>query len=317
MIKAIRIFIAAAVLMSVSDSAHAVEKQIGAYLPENNLKIPEFSAMADGLSKGQYDSVLDLIESVYTPIVAKRGGRFSISRLWTNDSVNAAARRNGNDWIILMYGGLARHPLVTQDGFAVVACHELGHHLGGFPLRRAGPLSNEGQGDYFANAKCLRLIFGDSASQSFTRDPLDPIAVRACSSAHPNMPQDQVICARAATAALAQGRFLQQLGGEDTPPQFDTPDRSAVANTDDGHPKSQCRVDTALQASLCSKPATEDFSDDSPDPGACTLSQGHRVGMRPLCWYKPPPSEAPLAFERLRPAFDRASILSSLREPAF
>jgi hypothetical protein len=32
-----------------------------------------------------------------------------------------------------MFGGLARHELVTDDGFMMVVCHETGHHLGGAP----------------------------------------------------------------------------------------------------------------------------------------------------------------------------------------
>jgi hypothetical protein len=57
-----------------------------------------------------------------------------------------------------VYGGLARHGEITPDGFALVLCHEIGHHLGGVPRYSGanGWASNEGQSDYFAATKCLR-----------------------------------------------------------------------------------------------------------------------------------------------------------------
>lgn len=77
-------------------------------------------------------------------------------RLW-----NASAQRMGSTWVVNMYGGLARHNEITIDGFALVLCHEIGHHLGGAP--KYGGFNtwgtNEGGSDYFATLKCLRRIF--------------------------------------------------------------------------------------------------------------------------------------------------------------
>jgi Zn-dependent protease with chaperone function len=54
-----------------------------------------------------------------------------------------------------MFGGLARDPLVTKDGFSAVICHEIGHHIAGAPRKGFSWASNEGQADYFATTKCL------------------------------------------------------------------------------------------------------------------------------------------------------------------
>jgi len=42
----------------------------------------------------------------------------------------ASVDKQGQQFIH-MFGGLARHPLMTEDAFLLVACHEFGHHYGG------------------------------------------------------------------------------------------------------------------------------------------------------------------------------------------
>ena len=52
---------------------------------------------------------MDRVQSIYGPIVAAHGGRLVINRLWEDATVNASAEQVGGDWILNMYGGLARH----------------------------------------------------------------------------------------------------------------------------------------------------------------------------------------------------------------
>src|SRR6478609_9034269 len=59
-----------------------------------------------------------------------------------------------------MYGGLARRPEVTPDGFTLVVCHEVGHHFGGYPfVRDAYWAANDGQADYFSTLACARRLW--------------------------------------------------------------------------------------------------------------------------------------------------------------
>ena len=148
-----------ATLCASADAPRRVVLEEG-FLPPNNLQIPVGSLEDKGISLNEYDAVMDRIQALYGPIIAARGGRLVIKRLWDDPTVNASAVRDGDDYIINMYGGLARHATITQDGMALVACHELGHHLGGVP-KYAGMdwASNEGQADYFANLKCLHRVF--------------------------------------------------------------------------------------------------------------------------------------------------------------
>ena len=134
---------------------------IFACMPENNLYIPSTTDHQKGISRDIYDAVISKVESVYAPIVARKGAKLKIMRLWDSGIVNAGTCPNSKrEWIVNMYGGLARHALTTPDSFAGVICHELGHHLGGYPRKStAFWASNEGQSDYFASTKCLRRVF--------------------------------------------------------------------------------------------------------------------------------------------------------------
>ncbi|MBI4424819.1 MAG: hypothetical protein HY554_13895 [Elusimicrobia bacterium] len=252
------------------------------FLPSNNLRIPVGDVHARGIEQGMFDQVLDRVEKVYAPLVAAKGGRLVVHRLWDNATVNASAYQSGSDWHVNMYGGLARHAAVTADGFALVACHELGHHLGGIP-RKAGWATNEGGADYYSTLKCLRRVFDPAGRPA----AVDPAVASACDEAFGD-PDARHQCMRASMAGLSVASLFQALRPGSSPPAFSTPDPSVAKRTVDSHPPGQCRLDTYWQGALCPKPVDEDVSNAKEEPGACTLSQGHFVGLRPLCWYKPP-----------------------------
>ena len=262
------------------------------FLPPNNLKIPIGTFGAKSITKAQYDAVMDRIQAIYEPIVAARGGHLVINRLWDDETVNASAQQEGKDWIINMYGGLARHPAITQDGMALVACHELGHHLGGAPKYGGTDwASNEGEADYFANSKCLHRMFGDSASAVFTRMASDDQVAKAACAASYKSKGERALCLRSTAAGMSVTQLFRALRSQDAQPHYDTPDQTVVTEMFDAHPDTQCRLDTYYQASLCTVAFTKDISETNAADGACTLSQGHKAGMRPRCWYLPSPSE--------------------------
>ena len=261
------------------------------FLPENNLKIPVSPRSFGGLSEAQYNEVMDRLEDIYGPIVAAKGGVLKINRLWENPTVNSSAQRQGKYYILNMYGGLARHPSITQDGETLVACHEMMHHIGGAPKIEGMWATNEGQSDYAANLKCMRLMFSSSGTRGFTRMAApDPVAQKACQRIYKDKGQ-AALCLRVATAGLSVTGLFKAMHEETVDPAFDTPDQAAVEETSDDHPATQCRLDTYFQSALCSQPVSKPLSDGDPAKGTCTRSQGYYVGLRPLCWYKPPQSE--------------------------
>ena len=264
------------------------------FVPPNDMLIAVDSPEAKGVNEKQYNDVMDQIQAAYGPIVAARGGKLVINRRWSDATVNASAERQGSNYILNMYGGLARHESVTQDGLALVACHEMGHHLGGAPQypNRGWGASNEGQSDYFASLKCAHHIFASPGAASFTRIEGDKEqALASCAKVYAK-PADQTLCVRSSMAGMSLTSLLRVLRRETGPlPRFDTPDPKAVAKTSDSHPATQCRLDTYFTGALCSRSAADPLDDRNPAIGTCTRSQGYTVGLRPLCWYKPPVGE--------------------------
>lgn len=293
--KRMKMLLAAAPLLLLCLSSTPQKRTLcEGFLPENDLRIPVDRSLAHGIfslplgiTEESFNKVLDRAQEVYGPIIAARGGRLVINRFWTDPVVNASAEQRGDEWILNMYGGLARHEAVTADVFALVVCHELGHHLGGFPKKKFGRLTNEGGADYFATLKCLRKVFPEDVAPQ----DADTFAAEACSSAYPAGPQRN-ICLRSAATADSAAKLDYALRHRGPVPAFNTPDPSIVLATDDAHPQPQCRLDTRFQGTLCAKPVSEELSATSPEPGACTTSQGFIQGLRPLCWYHPAEGEA-------------------------
>ncbi|MDD5629749.1 MAG: hypothetical protein PHU21_11835 [Elusimicrobia bacterium] len=281
------------------------------FLPENDMKIPVGIKSVGGISQAQYNEVMDRLEAIYKPIVKAKGGVLVVNRMWEDATVNSSAQRQGNKYVLNMYGGLARHPAITQDGETLVACHEMAHHLGGAPKMSGwfGAWATiEGQSDYAANLKCMRLMFSDSGSAKFTRlAAADPVAQKACKQVYKDS-KKAALCLRVATAGLSVTSLFKIMHNETQDAAFDTPDPAVVAETSEDHPATQCRLDTYLQSALCSKPVSEALDDEDPSPGACTAAQGYRVGLRPLCWYKPTPAEGGGQL------FSRASVAPKLGE---
>ncbi|MBI3549816.1 MAG: hypothetical protein HY078_12330 [Elusimicrobia bacterium] len=265
-------------------------------LPENDLRIPVGSPFARGITEVEFNSILDAVERVYAPIVAAQGAKLVMNRDWKDDTVNAYASREGKEWHVSMLGGLARHEAITGHGFALVACHEVGHHLGGFPKKEMPDIdeadkylswaTNEGGSDYYANLKCLRRVLPVLKNAA-----VDPTAARACAGAYGADAAARAACETSAMAGLSLATLMQRIASEANPPKFDAPDPRIVDKMNDAHPPAQCRLDTYFQGALCSKPLTEEVSDVDAAAGACTAKGRSRSGLRPRCWYKPPADE--------------------------
>ncbi len=261
----------------------------GGFLPENKLNIPVGAKGANTMTKEKFNQIIDLANQHYAPIVRSKRGTLRWARKWDDGTVNASAQRLFTFWQVNMYGGLARHPLVTEDGFALVVCHELGHHLGGAPKVANAAMkwaSNEGQSDYFATLKCFRRMYeGDDNATIVSQMQVDPTVAQKCDDqfSHPN---DVALCVRAAMGGKSLASLLGSLGGDGNV-DFNTPDTRRVTTTDDTHPAAQCRLDTYFQGSLCEMGIKDELSDTNAQAGTCTLARGQTIGTRPLCWYKP------------------------------
>ena len=259
------------------------------FVEENDLSIPVDSLRMGGISEEQFNSVIDRIEAIYAPIATNLGKELLIARKWNDATVNANASQSGSKWNINMYGGLARHETITEDGFALVLCHETGHLLGGAP-KIAGFMSkwasNEGQADYFATLKCLRKTFLNDDNATIVAALNAPeTLVNSCAKIYANS-LDKNICIRNGMAGMSVADLFAALRNKPVA-KFETPDTAVVTKTDDAHPAHQCRLDTYFKGSICDVGMNEDVSQKEEVQGTCHKSTGHTVGLRPLCWFKP------------------------------
>lgn len=191
----------------------------------------------------------------------------------------ASPKMNSHDhYTINFWGGMARIPGMTKEGWAFTACHEVGHILGGLPRISIEDLSwasSEGQADYFSAAQCLRRYFLTYDFQSEEETPLSPFVLELCHRAHYSNKKMVAVCENVAKAAVSFARVLNYLFVLPEKISVESPSHSIVEWTIiNSYPDPQCRIDTIVSAALCDK---DPFSED----WICTENQG----FRPACWF--------------------------------
>lgn len=272
-----------------------------AIIQDNDVQIPVENNT--GITKLEFDEILEEFLKVNKPLAKKEGFELVIENKWTDSTVNASTYVSGKKWIINAYGGLARYEGMSADAYTMVLCHELGHHLGGFPkIGRRSWASNEGQSDYYAAAKCFPRMAA-SKKKAFN---VPKIVTETCSYLHKSR-QEIEMCEKTSMTGYELASVLNSLSREfipvnctldplqpfSCPPNlltdinFSTPDKNEVSKTYDGHPAAQCRLDTYFAGAVCNMPHNEDFSRENPIIGACAEERGDKIGIRPHCWYKP------------------------------
>ena len=265
--------------------------------PDNNLYIPDSSFGSFPVSESQFNASIARAEKIYTPIFAAQGRTYKVIKNWSDGTVNAFADRSGTVSQVHMFGGLARHPKMSPDGFELVICHETGHHLGGAPKIRSifGKISwasNEGEADYYATLKCARMMWaGDDNEAIVSKMEVPATVTERCQKAF-DKTADILICKRAAMAGKDLGDTLADLGKTATT-DFDKPNTTVVRRMVDAHPEAQCRLDTYFAGAVCGKAVSEGLSDTDATAGTCAQEKGEVLGIRPLCWYKPVDKNSP------------------------
>lgn len=225
--------------------------------------------------------------SVYSPVVAQMGGILKLNIKWDEQDVDSFAMRFDKVWAMTFFGGLARHRLLTEDAMILATCHELGHFIGGAPLDDEDAI--EGQADYFATSKCMRRVLEKDDNKTIVaKMNIDPEATKACSSIFKSE-NETALCKRIAMAGKSLAEVLGDVHGKNV--SLTTPDNDIVNQTNMDYPEPQCRLDTYFSGALCSKPWSENVDMKDPAKGVCTAREGYKVGLRPLCWYKPTPEE--------------------------
>jgi hypothetical protein len=131
-----------------------------------------------------------------------------------NPRVNAEIVKDEKNIIVSVWGGMLSHQLMSPDTFLLLLCHEIGHLLGGPPLKsKTGWSSTEGQADYYSGLKCARDYGLDEAQ--FMKAALSLTSIYAEVTRSPV-------------------------------PQLNRCDETRVSRINYGYPIAQCRLDTIL-----------------------------------------------------------------------
>lgn len=270
--------------------------------PPNNLHIYDTGKVAN-ITEQRFNEIIDDVMKYWTPIAQAKGVTLTVDKKWNDSTVNAYANQSGKNWMVAMFGGLARRPEITEDGFALVVCHELGHHFGGYSFY--GPTewaAAEGEADFFATNVCAKAIWGLQTQRNMAylhATNVPPSVTEKCHSVWGSNPKAEAWCIRTAAGGFSLAHLLSVLGGKGLP-SFDTPDQTVVSKTNPDHPEGQCRLDTYFAGALCNKkwdmnviPA-KGFPQGQDTAGAeleamkysCFAKEGFKLGTRPACWFK-------------------------------
>jgi hypothetical protein len=216
-------------------------------LPESAMSFPIMGQKSgDNDLKMRVDQQLAHFKAVMGPIVKKAIKKdLSLKLDWENPRVNASATRDEADNpILILLGGMVRHPQLTPDGLYGILCHELGHHLAGSPKKRRGRSdklswsSAEGQADYYSTSVCLPKVFH---KPNYTTNPAHysdskevSYALELCSGV------DR--CVRVSLAGLSMARVFASLRDYGDLPRLESTDYNEAWETILGHPDPQCRL---------------------------------------------------------------------------
>lgn len=238
----------------------------------------------------KFETIAHNVTDLYTDMVKELGGNLKVTMLWDSNENNAYASKFQSNWEVIFHGGLFKDRRVTEDGFALTVCHELGHLLGGAPFKLGQETSAEGQADYWATSVCIKKYF-ETYPKAVTIN--DGPAKKSCDAKFASNLTDLNTCYRATQAGLSLATFLGN-ASEGKTPSFNNPDRSAPPITNQMHPLSQCRLDTYLAGSTCILEDTSvafeeklltdklitDYRCDEVIDG-----QISKVEKRPKCWF--------------------------------
>lgn len=94
--------------------------------------------------------------------ISAAGYPLQLDAQWDSPFFGAGVSFYDNAYKIMILGGMTRVAEMTEDAYAAIVCHEIGHIIGGEPhqtITGAEWSSSEGQSDFFAASVCLPRYF--------------------------------------------------------------------------------------------------------------------------------------------------------------
>lgn len=185
---------------------------------------------------------------------------------WKNPYFSAYTFEQKETLEIGIWGGMARIPGMNNEAIVLIACHELGHLLGGapfIPIKYYKNISSEGQSDYFATKQCIKKFFSKNYNTKETpilNKVSTPEAKSICY-LKSNAPKEYQICLKTMRAIEGFSHVIAQLHHHQGSMSLSSKDETITSKTINiDYPKNQCRIDTYIA--------------------------GYFNKERPKCWYK-------------------------------
>ena len=159
---------------------------------------------------------------------------------------------------ITIMGGLLKIKGVTQDTAALILCHELGHGIGGPPLKNQNAFtdyetSTEAQADYFSTFICAPKIWSHLHPEKIITSSADR---GRCSKSFPFSDANFVTandCRRSFEALKGFVEYQARVIPNFATSSFEASDPSialTLINDYDYYPSPQCRLDTLMNGAL-------------------------------------------------------------------
>lgn len=253
------------------------------FMEENDLHLQD-SFYGNNMTEEEFDEIISKMQEIYEPVSEATGMDLDIDGYWSNSTVNAYAYQSSGTRYVRVYGGLARRAEITQDGLVLVICHELGHHLGGFPKYTDYEwAANEGQSDYYSTIACARKVWGEIHIDRKSAYIL-PEVRKICNEIWYTT-NDRNLCHRTLMASKSLADLLASLHGVTV--DFSKKDGKIVSETYEKHPRPQCRLDTYVAGALCEAKWDHKFIPKTEREADWVSCPEDKYGAKPRCWYAP------------------------------
>jgi hypothetical protein len=244
------------------------------------------------MDEADFNEVIDKIERIYPKNGS--GEKIEVRRYWNSEGhKDSAVRRPAPqdpdasidttsyldlDKPVVILTGTVPKAGITKDAFAILACHEFGHHVSPGPrigLRKLVSWSAaEGQSDYWATSECLKKYMDGDDHKALLGDQQIPLEIKGKCDRNFFTPNGIYTCYRSGLAVLSLNDYFSSQGS-----LIDL-NRKAPAATSlvrryrlDEH-CNQCRSETWLAGVFCNAPLSKQDK----------CSRGD--GIRPSCWYQ-------------------------------
>lgn len=198
-----------------------------------------------------------------------------LNLMWETPYFSAWVKEEApQSYSINFWGGITRIPGMNDNGLALIACHEVGHLLGGEPRSKIPAFiwaSSEGQADYYATAICLKNYYELLFATGKLEEPqeIDNVLYTRCRTKYVQE-KDFLICLNIMDGIKGFSAVLYHLDPDKKEISFTQKGPKASATNYNSYPMAQCRVETLVAGNFCAK-----------DKYPCLKADS----ARPQCWF--------------------------------